>query len=302
MARRKNKKQKQIIYKGFACKLVDKWVAPEENGAPILTMPNVPHPLHGPGYQPRTILGATTWNHMRNRCYYEANYTCEACGAKVKTEFYENGAVKHQYHDDGTIPKRQLHAHELFSYDYEKGKAEFIRCVALCSQCHINFIHSGRMLTMYKKGDPLTTAEIVLAGLEHGFQQIKKYNDEHKGGEKLRVYYAIIEYVEDPVIGEKVRDLIDKYNIEFYIPNGDKYPLGNPVWGQWSVIVNGNEYKSKYKSQKDWAEAMEANNKVQLEKRKTWMARFKKYEGLDAVDISDDDMEKINDAKIPDGF
>jgi hypothetical protein len=158
------------------------------------------------------------------------------------------------------------------------------------------------MLTMYKKGDPMMTAEIVLAGLEHGFEQIKKYNDENKGGEKLRVYYTVIDYVDDPVIGEKVWDLIDKYDIEFYMPDGECMPKGNPAWGHWKLIIGNKEYESKYKSQKDWAEAMEKNNKVQLEQRKSWMARFKKYEGLDSVDISDDDMKKINDAKIPEGF
>lgn len=300
MAKKKNKKQKTIEYKGYSCKLADKWVAPEDGGAPILSMPNVPHPLHT--LAPRTIFGATTWNHMRNRCYYEANYTCEACGAKVKTEYYEDGSIKHQYHKDGTIAKRNLHAHELYTYDYEKGTAKFERCVALCECCHVRFIHSGRMLTMYKKGDPLTTEERVLEGLEHGFEQIKKYNDEHKGGEKLRVYYAVIEYTEEPTIGDKVKELIDKYNIEFYMPDGEMYPKGTPVWGHWKLVIGDKEYKSPFNSQKDWEKAMEKNNKEQLEKRISWINRFKKYEGLDSVDISDDDMKKINDAKIPDGF
>ena len=297
---KKNKKQKTIIYKGFTCKLVDKWVAPEDGGAPILSMPNVPHPLHS--LAPRTILGTTTWNHMRNRCYFEANYTCEACGAKVKTEYYDNGAVHHQYHDDGTIAKRNLHAHELYSYDYNKGVARFERCVALCECCHVRFIHSGRMLTMYKQGDPLTTADRVLEGLEHGFEQIKKYNNEHKGGEKLRVYYAVIDYVDDPVIGEKVWDLIDKYNIEFYMPDGEMYPRGVSVWDGWKLVIGNKEYDSPFHSQKEWEKAMEKNNKEQLEKRTSWINRFKKYEGLDSVDISDADMERINNAKIPEKF
>lgn len=299
---KKNKKQKTIIYKGFACKLVDKWVAPEENGAPILTMPNIPHPLHGKGYQPRTVLGASTWNHIRNRCYYEAHYTCEACGAKVKTEFYENGAVHHQYHDDGTIAKRQLHCHELFSYDYDKGTATFERCVALCECCHIRFIHSGRMLTLYKKGDPLMPAEKVLEGLEHGFKQIYNWNNEHYGEEKLRVYYAVIDYTEDETIGDKVKELIDKYEIEFYMPDGEMYPKGTPVWGHWSVIIGANEYKSQYTCQRDWEEAMAINNAEQIEKNKSWYNRVKKYEGLESVEITDDDMKKIEDIKLPEGF
>lgn len=297
---KKNKKQKTIIYKGFACRLVDKWVAPEDGGAPILSMPNVPHPLHN--LAPRTILGTTTWNHMRNRCYFEAHYTCEACGAKVKTEYYEDGTVHHQYHDDGTIAKRNLHAHELYTYDYEKGTARFERCVALCECCHVRFIHSGRMLTMYKQGDPLTTAERVLEGLEHGFEQIKKYNDEHKGGEKLRVYYAVIDYVDDPVIGEKVWYLIDKYNIEFYMPDGEMYPKGVPVWGGWKLVIGNKEYDSPFHSQKEWEKAMEKNNKEQIKSRVSWLNRFKKYEGLDSVEITEDDLKKIDNAEVPKDF
>lgn len=296
----KKKKQKTINYKGYNCKLVDKWVAPEDGGAPILSMPNVPHPLHN--LAPRTILGTTTWNHMRNRCYFEAHYTCEACGAKVKTEYYDNGAVHHQYHDDGTIAKRNLHAHELYTYDYEKGTARFERCVSLCECCHVRFIHSGRMLTMYKQGDPLTTAERVLEGLEHGFEQIKKYNDEHKGGEKLRVYYAVIDYVDDPIIGEKVWSLIDKYNIEFYMPDGEMYPKGVPVWGGWKLVIGNKEYDSPFHSQKEWEKAMEKNNKEQIKSRVSWLNRFKKYEGLDSVEITEEDLKKINNTEIPDGF
>lgn len=299
MAKR-SKKQKTVVYKGYTCKLVDKWVAPEEGGAPILTMPNVPHPLHNRA--PRTIVGTSTWNHMRNRCYYEAGYKCEACGAKVKTEFYDNGAVKHQYHDDGEIPKRSLHAHELYTYDYNKGTAKFERCVALCEMDHVRFIHSGRMLTMYKKGDPLMSAEAVLEGIEHGFKQVHQWNKDHYGEEKLRVYYTIVDYTDDPTIGEKIKDLIKKYKIEFYMPDGDMFHKGEPVWNGWKLVIGDKEYPSLFSSRKDWEEAMERNNKEQLEKRTTWAARTKKFDSIDSVDISEEDMKKINDAELPEGF
>lgn len=632
---KKNKKQKTVVYKGYTCKLVDKWVAPEEGGAPIITMPNVPKPLHGPGHQPRTILGTTTWNHMRNRCYFEAGYKCEACGAKVKTEFYDNGAVKHQYHDDGTIPKRNLHAHELYTYDYNKGTARFERCVALCEccvdkdtevltdngwkkipevtlednianwwkdghitfekpeatvkvfadninkitgknatlyfsddhrmplkvaskqapnygdivdvlaknykashyynwlsggetvgddhltnlervyiaieadghlkwdkehpakavdgirsrsynsrygsgdyrytycisffktrkierfkkllnssgvkyqilkssktgycefnvwlneeckhfincfsqrmsstkalefieelvfwdgthtgerttwytskldevdfvqgvatqcnvatsvqvvnrignirkgeldmpynkltyavsfhsirnevcarelkperiewndyvycikvpstyfiarrdnfvfvtgNCHVRFIHSGRMMTMYEHGDPLMPAEAVLEGIEHGFKQIKEWNDAHKGSEKLRACSVLIDFTTDIEIGHKVQDLIDKYDIEFYMVTGEA------AWSDWKLIIGNKEYPTKYADVKEWEEAMEKNNAEQLEKRNTWAARHKKFDGIDSVSISDDDMKKVEEAEIPEGF
>lgn len=296
----KDKKQKTVVYKGYTCKLVDKWVAPEESGAPIITMPNVPHPLHT--LAPRTILGAQTWNHMRNRCYYEANYTCEACGAKVKTEYYDDGTVHHQYHDDGTIAKRNLHAHELYTYDYNKGTARFERCVALCECCHVRFIHSGRMFTMYKNNDPLMTAERVLGGIEHGFQQIKKYNDEHKGGEKLRVYYTIIDYVSDPVIGDKIRELIDEYDIEFYMPDGELYPKGAPVWSGWKLIIGTKGYDSPFHSQKEWEQAMAKNNERQSKLRNTWIDRFKKLEGIESVGYTKEELEIMDKIPKVEGF
>lgn len=296
----KKRKQKTASYKGYTCKLMDKWVAPEDGGTPIITMPNVPHPLHT--IAPRTILGASTWNHMRNRCYYESGYQCEACGAKVKTEYYDDGSVHHQYHDDGTIAKRNLHAHELYTYDYDKGTARFERCVALCERCHVRFIHSGRMLTMYKQGDPLLTAERVLDGVEAGFKQIYEWNKTHYGEEKLRVYFAMIDYTEDPTIGEQVKELIDKYKIKFYMPGGEMMPKGKPVWGHWKLLIGTKEYNSPFDSQKEWEKAMAKNNEEQLKLRNSWVNKFKKFEGIDSVDITDDDMKKINDAKIPEGF
>lgn len=294
MAKKKNRKQKIVVYKGYTCKLVDKWVAPSDGGAPIITMPNVPHPLHT--LAPRTILGATTWNHMRNRCYYESGYQCEACGRKVKTEFYEDGSVRHKYHDDGEIPKRELHAHELYTYDYNKGTAKFERCVALCERCHVRFIHSGRMLTMYKKEDPLMPAEKVLDGIEAGFKQIYEWNKEHYGEEKLRACSVLIDYTDDDKIGDKVKELIDKYEIEFYMVNGDA------AWSDWKLSVGNKEYPTPFKDKKEWAEAMEKNNAEQIEKNRTWYNRIKTYKDTSSVEISDDDMKKINDAKIPDGF
>ena len=297
---KKSKKAKVFTYKGYTCKLVDKWKVPESGGAPILTMPNIPHPLHN--QNPRMILGKSTWDHMRNRCYYESKYACEICGEKVKTEFYDDGSIHHKYNDDGTIPKRSLHAHEMYDIDYNKGTATFVRAIAACEKCHVRFIHSGRMLTMYEKGDPLMTADKVLEGLEHGFKLIKEWNDNHKGGEKLRVFFAVIDFTTDPTIGEQVKELIDKYDIEFYAPDGEKMPNGNPAWGEWKLIIGEKEYITPFKSQKDWEKAMEKNNAEQLEAKRTWMARFKKYDSLDAVKITDEDMEKVNRAEVPEDF
>lgn len=297
---KKNKKAKTIKYNGYTCKLVEKWIAPESAGVPLLTMPNIPHPLHN--QNPRNIFGPSTWDHMRNKCYYDADYTCEICGEKVATEYNENGTIKHKYHDDGTLAKRNLHAHEIYDIDYNKGTARFIRAVSVCKNCHVNFIHSGRMFTMYKKGDPLTTKEVVLKGLERGFKQIKQWNDTHYGEEKLRVYFTVLEYVDDPEIGEEIKELIDKYEIEFYIPNGEMMPRGVPVWGDWKLIIGTKEYKTPFHSQKEWEEAMDKNNKEQFKSRSNWINRFKKYEGLESVQTTDEDMKKVDEAEVPPDF
>jgi hypothetical protein len=145
------------------------------------------------------------------------------------------------------------------------------------------------MLTLFKNGDPLMTASRVIDGIEAGFKQIKEWNDSHRGEEKLRVYYSIIDYVSNPIIGDKVKELIDKYDIEFYLPDGEKYRMGKPVWGEWSVFICNKEYKSKYQSQKDWEKAMEENNKEQVKKNLSWAIK------VGAIDKNqlNDDIEKI---------
>ena len=189
-----------------------------------------------------------------------------------------------------------LHAHELYTYDYNKGTARFERCVALCERCHVRFIHSGRMLTMYEKGDPLMPAEAVLEGIEAGFKLIKEWNDAHYGEEKLRACSVLIDYTIDPYIGEEVKELIKKYDIEFYMVGGDA------SWSDWKLVIGDKEYPTKYANEKDWAEAMEKNNAEQLEKNRTWVAKFKKFDNIDSVEITDEDMQKVNDAEIPEGF
>ena len=40
----------------------------------------------------------------------------------------------------------------------------------------------------------------------------------------------------------------------------------------------------------------------QLEKKKAWADRHKKFDSIDSVDITDDDMARIKKAEIPEGF
>ncbi len=113
----------------------------------ILLAPNIPKPLHG--LSPRTIMGQEWWDIERKKAYEDAEYHCEACGvAKQDAEY-------HQW----------LEAHEVYSYDYRKGSATFVRLVALCHSCH-NFIHSGRMEMLVRAGT--IDAEKRAAILKHG--------------------------------------------------------------------------------------------------------------------------------------
>ena len=113
----------------------------------ILLHPNIPKPLHG--LAPRTILGQEWWNKQRQIAYAKTDYHCMACGThKSKALFY-----------------RWLEAHELYDLDYAKGRMTMREIVALCHACH-NYIHSGRMRAMVKKGQMSAAKEALI--LAHG--------------------------------------------------------------------------------------------------------------------------------------
>ena len=218
----------------FDVEKVKQWQCPEGTGIPLITMPNVPRPLHGKGMQPRTIFGKTTWDFMRKSAYYNAGYKCEICGREPK--------------------KGDLHAHELFSYDYDKQTGEFERVVAICRTCH-DGIHSGRLITMFKNKNPLYPKSYVLRVVENCFSLVHKYNLEHKD-EPLRVYATYLEYVDVPELRDEMLSLIKKYDIKFYEEDVPRHKR----WKGWKVIVGKNTYNSPYKSQGEWQEAMKEAN------------------------------------------
>jgi len=113
----------------------------------LLCLPNIPKPLHG--VAPRVIMGRIRWDEMRHAAYAEAGFRCQACGVE-----------KHmaQYHP-------WLEAHEVYGYDYERGRLVFLRLAALCHACH-NFIHDGRMQMMVEAGE--MTEAMYKAILGHG--------------------------------------------------------------------------------------------------------------------------------------
>lgn len=215
---------------------VKQWHCPEGTGVPLITMPNVPRPLHGKGMQPRTIFGKSTWDFMRKQAYYNAGYKCEICGREPK--------------------KGDLHAHELFSYDYSKQTGKFERVVAICRTCH-DGIHSGRLLTLCKQHNPLYPKSYVLKVMENCFSLVHKYNEEHPDDEPLKVYSTYLECLKMPELCEEAEALIKKYDISFYEESIPKYKH----WKGWKVIVGKNTYDSPYTCQSDWEEAMQEANK-----------------------------------------
>lgn len=212
---------------------VEHWRCPKENGPAILTMPNIPRPLHG--LCPRTILTKSTWDFMRKKCYMDAGYKCEICGEDLS---------------DG-----RPESHELYSYEYTTQTAVFARTICLCKKCHGYFIHSGRALTLYKQGNPLFTKERLMEGVEQGFTIINSYNEAHPLDEPLRVYSAILDYAKQPELKEEMEALIQKYNIKFYtIP--EKW-WNKKNWGEWKLVIGNKFYRTPYGSMQDWQSAMD---------------------------------------------
>lgn len=224
--------------------IVSEWKAPEKMAEPdarILTMPNIPHAMQGKGCQPRTIAGQKKWDLMRRKCYMDARYKCEACGADCSE-------------------KGKAHAHELFSYDYATGTATFERLVCLCVPCHIQFIHSGRMFTLLKKNDVTMPRSKVLAGLEHGFKVISEYNKTHD--KPIYPFSAILSGLEIESISSDVEKLIEKYDMKFYGPINKKQ--GAARWQDWKMVWNGKEYYTPYADEGAWEQAMAEQHQGQV--------------------------------------
>ena len=258
----------------YDLEVVSSWQCPEETGVPLLTMPNIPLPLHN--RNPRNIMGKVSWDRMRKRCYFNADYKCEICGAELV------GSHKA--------------AHELYSIDYKDGTSKFERAIAICDKCH-NFIHSGRMITMYGNENPMYPKSYVLRIVEKAFRLIHDYN-KNNDGEPLRVYATILSYLEYPSLASEMRELIKKYDIKFYTEDSRKSQTAK--WGEWKLIIGNKEFPTLFKSQREWQEAMDKIN--ERDARSGYWVRNKRYESLDDVEIDEDRIKRIEEAEIPDGF
>lgn len=219
------------IEKEYDVKLVDGWLPPKgDDLRPLIAMPNIPRPLHG--VNPRTLLGATTWNHMRRFCYNQAHDTCEICGAKPED-------------------LRKRHGHEVYEIDYANGTAKFVRVFCVCALCHLGCIHTGRALTLWKNNNPLYPTRFLLQGAEHAFKIINEYNRDNPGAD-LRAYSTFLDYLKYDELRPTMEYLIEKYNVKFYTE------VENMVeWGNWKLIIGDQEYPTPYASKEEWKATME---------------------------------------------
>lgn len=219
------------ILSQYDVKLVTKWTPPEDDDLrPLIAMPNIPKPCHL--LNPRNLLGASTWNHMRKRAYAMANDTCEICGAKPEN-------------------LRHRHGHEVYSIDYEKGTVTFQRVFCICALCHLGCIHTGRAITLFKQGNPLYPKEFLLEGAEKAFTIISSYNRDHPEAD-LRAYRTFLDYLKCDELREPMEALIKKYNIKFYMEDPEK----TADWKDWELIIGKNHYPTPYEDEKAWKEAM----------------------------------------------
>ena len=221
----------QAILKQYDVKLVDGWLPPKgDDLRPLIAMPNIPRPLHG--VNPRTLLGASTWNHMRKFCYAKADNTCEICG-------YKPSNLRHR------------HGHEVYEIDYVKGTAKFVKVCCVCSLCHLACIHTGRALTLWKNHNPLYPTEFLLHGAEHAFRIIRDYNKEHPEAD-LRAYSTFLDYLKHDELKEPMEKLIDEFGIKFYTEVED---MAN--WEDWKLIIGDQEYPTPYANKEEWKATME---------------------------------------------
>lgn len=139
-----------MVYQPKIIRYKPNFIRPE-----LLLHPNIPKPLHG--VNPRSILGDSWWNDVRQKAYKENNYCCWACGISKQDAKY------HQW----------LEAHESYDINYSIGEVTLSEIVALCHSCH-NFIHNGRMEILVQKGEmEFPKFQNIL---RHGHMILTEYN------------------------------------------------------------------------------------------------------------------------------
>lgn len=208
------------------------WIAPTENGIPILGMPNVPQPLHG--LAPRTIMHTNKWKLERTKCYMKADYICEICGKYT-------GAGK-------------CDAHELYDVYYDKHYSKFVRLLCLCKECH-QACHSGRNLALYIQGDKYTTKKYMLELAERTFKLVHQWNMYNIEKDPIKLCDTWLAWEAQPELTEDMTKLRDRYEIEFYQQPTNAW--NKKSWSKWYLEYNDKKHPTPYESVKEWKEKYE---------------------------------------------
>ena len=174
----------------------------------LLTHPNIPKPLHG--LAPRTLVAQATWDELRREAYGKNNYHCWVCGKYVA---YDELCKKFR-NDEGTT----LDAHESYIIDYVNKTVELKEIVALCKTCH-NYIHSGRINTLYDKG--ILDEQDCWIIITHG--------------NSILIDDGLVPFTE-----------VDKNDYK-------------DEWNEWRLVFNGKEYKSNFKDYDAWSKHYQAS-------------------------------------------
>jgi len=130
---------------------------------------------------------------------------------------HKSEAKKHQW----------LEGHEYWNIDYITGRCEVLSIEPLCHYCH-NFIHSGRLQMIM--GKDKTEIEVIEI-LEHGFKILSD--------NKLKCFPFTKSFAEN--IGASI------FEVKSY-----KLPESNLDWLDYVMILEGKEYKSKFKDYDEW--------------------------------------------------
>ena len=118
-----------------------------------------------------------------------------------------------------------LEAHEDFEIDYKKKTMTLRDVVPLCHYCH-QFIHSGLLYVNFQKNEDLFH---LMQVLKHGFKIIDANN--------LKAFPFTIA-------------LADNFGVK---TTADPLDIPDQLdWEGWSMVWDGNEYKSQFKTEKEW--------------------------------------------------
>lgn len=185
----------------------------------LLTHPNIPKPLHS--VNPRSIKGEEWWNKVRREAYAKHDFHCWACGV------HKSKAAYHQW----------LEGHEHYDIDYPKGEVTLREIVALCHSCH-NFIHSGRMWAMYKKGQ--MPRDKISDIVDHGLGILYKA--------KMKPLYntLAIRYILDGMDSDEA--------VELAVRRLDPPQHEMAEWREWHLVLDGEKHYSPFTDIDEWRE------------------------------------------------